>query len=265
MKSRYWRIGARKRGAGGRTGAPAVPRCRRGIVAFCGHNAIRRTCRSRSTNAARQRRVALRVSGAPPRQPESMHQPSQFDLLRERRFAPFFWTQFLGAANDNVYKNALVIFVAFHAATLTSLDPNALVNVAGAVFIAPFVLFSATVGAARRQVREVAAHPLDQALRDRDHGDRPRRLLAARSRAAVRRAGADGRAFDAVRPGQVRDPPAAPEARGADRRQRPGRDGDVRRDPARHDRRRPRRRDRRRRTGDRRGGRDGHRAGRVRR
>ena len=75
-----------------------------------------------------------------------MHQPSQFDLLRERRFAPFFWTQFLGAGNDNVYKNALVIFVAFHAATLTSLDPNALVNLAGAVFIAPFVLFSATAG-----------------------------------------------------------------------------------------------------------------------
>ena len=75
-----------------------------------------------------------------------MHQPSQFDLLKERRFAPFFWTQFLGAGNDNVYKNALVIFVAFHAATLTSLDPNALVNLAGAVFIAPFVLFSATAG-----------------------------------------------------------------------------------------------------------------------
>ena len=69
-----------------------------------------------------------------------MHQPNQFDLLRQRRFAPFFWTQFLGAANDNVYKNALIIFVAFHAARLTTLDPNALVNLAGAVFIAPFVL-----------------------------------------------------------------------------------------------------------------------------
>ncbi len=75
-----------------------------------------------------------------------MREPSQFDLLKERRFAPFFWTQFLGAANDNVYKNALVIFVAFHAASLTSLDPNALVNLAGAVFIAPFVLLSATSG-----------------------------------------------------------------------------------------------------------------------
>src|ERR1700686_2938407 len=75
-----------------------------------------------------------------------MHQASQFDLLRERRFAPFFWTQFLGAGNDNIFKNALVIFVAFHAANLTSLDPNALVNLAGAVFIAPFVLFSASAG-----------------------------------------------------------------------------------------------------------------------
>ena len=75
-----------------------------------------------------------------------MHEPNQFDLLRERRFAPFFWTQFLGAGNDNVFKNALVIFVAFHAANLTSLDPNVLVNLSGAVFIAPFVLFSATAG-----------------------------------------------------------------------------------------------------------------------
>ncbi|HET7096761.1 MAG TPA: MFS transporter [Casimicrobiaceae bacterium] len=75
-----------------------------------------------------------------------MHNHNQFDLLKERRFGPFFWTQFFGAANDNIYKNALVIFVAFHAAALTSLDPNTLVNVAGAVFIAPFVLLSATSG-----------------------------------------------------------------------------------------------------------------------
>ena len=75
-----------------------------------------------------------------------MHQPNQFDLLQQRRFAPFFWTQFLGAGNDNVYKNALIIFAAFHAASMTTLDPNALVNLAGAVFIAPFMLLSATAG-----------------------------------------------------------------------------------------------------------------------
>ena len=75
-----------------------------------------------------------------------MAQHSQYQLLRERRFAPFFWTQFLGAGNDNVYKNALVIFVAFQAASLTSMSANDLVNIAAAAFIAPFVLFSATAG-----------------------------------------------------------------------------------------------------------------------
>jgi 1-acyl-sn-glycerol-3-phosphate acyltransferase len=75
-----------------------------------------------------------------------MHEPNQFDLLKQRRFAPFFWTQALGAANDNIYKNALVIFVAYHAANLTTIDANTLVNLAAAAFIAPFVLLSATAG-----------------------------------------------------------------------------------------------------------------------
>ena len=70
---------------------------------------------------------------------------SQLELLRRRRFAPFFWTQFLGALNDNVFKNALVIVLAFGAAT-TALSSDTLVNLAGAVFIAPFFLFSATAG-----------------------------------------------------------------------------------------------------------------------
>ncbi|MEO6928194.1 MAG: MFS transporter, partial [Casimicrobiaceae bacterium] len=79
--------------------------------------------------------------------PASAARPhNQFGLLRERRFAPFFWTQFLGAGNDNVYKNALVIFVAYRAAGMTTLDPNTLVNLAAAVFILPFVLLSATAG-----------------------------------------------------------------------------------------------------------------------
>jgi 1-acyl-sn-glycerol-3-phosphate acyltransferase len=71
---------------------------------------------------------------------------NQFRLLGERRFAPFFVTQFLGVLNDNVYKNALVILVAFHATSLTTLSPDVLVNLAGALFILPFFLFSATAG-----------------------------------------------------------------------------------------------------------------------
>ena len=75
-----------------------------------------------------------------------MSEHSQFALLGERRFAPFFWTQFLGAMNDNVFKNGMIIFMAFGGVTLAGMDANLLVNAAGAVFILPFVLFSAFAG-----------------------------------------------------------------------------------------------------------------------
>ncbi|HRP95147.1 MAG TPA: MFS transporter [Rhodocyclaceae bacterium] len=71
---------------------------------------------------------------------------SQFTLLQERRFLPFFITQFLGAFNDNFYKNALVVLITFQAAQMTSLSPGVLVNLAAGVFILPFFLFSATAG-----------------------------------------------------------------------------------------------------------------------
>ena len=70
---------------------------------------------------------------------------SQGALLRTRRFAPFFWTQFLGALNDNVFKNALVILFAFGGAP-SPIAPEVLVNLAGGIFIFPFFLFSATAG-----------------------------------------------------------------------------------------------------------------------
>jgi len=70
----------------------------------------------------------------------------QFQLLRERRFAPFFGTQFLGAFNDNLFKNALVVLLTFHAASWTTLPPALLANLAAGVFILPFFLFSATAG-----------------------------------------------------------------------------------------------------------------------
>lgn len=70
---------------------------------------------------------------------------SQLALLRSRRFAPFFWTQFLGALNDNLFKNALVILLAFGAAT-SAISTDTLINLAGGIFILPFFLFSATSG-----------------------------------------------------------------------------------------------------------------------
>ena len=71
---------------------------------------------------------------------------SQFGLLRQRRFLPFFITQALTAFNDNVYKNALVIMVTFGSLQLTIEQQNYYANLAAALFILPFFLFSATCG-----------------------------------------------------------------------------------------------------------------------
>ncbi len=67
-------------------------------------------------------------------------------LLRERRFAPLFWVQFLGAANDNVFKFAFTLLATYAAATWGGVDPRYAGFLIGALFIAPFVLFSATSG-----------------------------------------------------------------------------------------------------------------------
>jgi len=71
---------------------------------------------------------------------------NQFDLLRTRRFLPFFCTQFLGAFNDNVFKQSLIILLAFNAASMTTLAPVVLTNLCAGLFILPFFLFSATAG-----------------------------------------------------------------------------------------------------------------------
>jgi len=71
---------------------------------------------------------------------------SQFGLLKQRRFAPFFATQTLGAFNDNVFKNALGVLVTFGAMNLTPAQVDFYQNIAAVVFILPFFLFSATSG-----------------------------------------------------------------------------------------------------------------------
>lgn len=75
-----------------------------------------------------------------------MSQHSQFRLLTERRFAPFFWTQFLGAFNDNVFKTALLTILTYDALSWTNLNVGLLNNLIPGLFILPFVLFSATSG-----------------------------------------------------------------------------------------------------------------------
>lgn len=73
-------------------------------------------------------------------------EPSQFSLLKQNRFLPFFLTQALGALNDNIFKNALVIMIGFRGITALGLDSKLLVTAAAVIFILPFFLFSATVG-----------------------------------------------------------------------------------------------------------------------
>ncbi|GMR01353.1 MAG: MFS transporter [Gammaproteobacteria bacterium] len=70
----------------------------------------------------------------------------QFELLTQKRFFPFFVTQFFGAFNDNVFKNALIILIAFQGSHLIDADADLLINISAALFILPFFLFSATAG-----------------------------------------------------------------------------------------------------------------------
>ena len=77
--------------------------------------------------------------------PHDSH-PNQFALLGQRRFAPFFWAQFLGAGNDNLFKFAFTVMVTFGAASASSLAPALVVQMIAALFILPFLLFSATSG-----------------------------------------------------------------------------------------------------------------------
>ena len=71
---------------------------------------------------------------------------NEFTLMRERRFLPFFITQFLGAFNDNVFKNALIILIAFQVVASDPAASNRLINLAAGLFVLPFFLFSATAG-----------------------------------------------------------------------------------------------------------------------
>lgn len=72
--------------------------------------------------------------------------PRQFALLREQRFAPFFLTQLLGALNDNLFKIAFTSLVTYHASRFAGVDAASAAFLISAIFILPFVLFSATSG-----------------------------------------------------------------------------------------------------------------------
>jgi hypothetical protein len=86
------------------------------------------------------------ASALPTAAPSAEHDhPNQFALLTQRRFAPFFWTQFAGAANDNLFKFAFTVMVTYQL-SISWMQPAMAGLVIGALFILPFLLFSATSG-----------------------------------------------------------------------------------------------------------------------
>ena len=75
-----------------------------------------------------------------------MSEENQYSLLGQRRFAPFFVTQLLGAFNDNIFRNGLIILITFQGVEVLGMNASQIANVAGALFILPFFLFSAPAG-----------------------------------------------------------------------------------------------------------------------
>ncbi len=66
--------------------------------------------------------------------------------MRSRRFGPLWATQFLSAFNDNALKNALVLMLAYRPEMARGVPSGMLIPLAGALFILPFFLGSATAG-----------------------------------------------------------------------------------------------------------------------
>ncbi len=67
-------------------------------------------------------------------------------IVSDKRFWPLFWTQFFGALNDNVLKNALIVLITFKGIGLMGLESGSLVALAGGLFILPFIFFSPVAG-----------------------------------------------------------------------------------------------------------------------
>jgi len=67
-------------------------------------------------------------------------------MITDKRFYPFFWTQFFGAFNDNVFKNALVILITFKTFKIADLQTSQIVALCAGLFILPFLLFSTLAG-----------------------------------------------------------------------------------------------------------------------
>jgi len=71
---------------------------------------------------------------------------NQFHLLKSKKFLPLFITQFFGAFNDNVFKNAFLIWFTYDISQKLDMNPQIMVTIASGLFVLPFFLFSALAG-----------------------------------------------------------------------------------------------------------------------
>jgi acyl-[acyl-carrier-protein]-phospholipid O-acyltransferase / long-chain-fatty-acid--[acyl-carrier-protein] ligase len=110
------------------------------------HRKLKQEIAAGTGNAAgpRQQRTTMRDKGMHDGMPSAKRGP--ITLLRTRRFGPLWLTQFLSAFNDNALKNALVLMLAYRPEMATGLPAGMLIPLAGALFILPFFLGSATAG-----------------------------------------------------------------------------------------------------------------------
>lgn len=75
-----------------------------------------------------------------------LHSQWQTHLLKSQRFLPLFITQFFGAFNDNIFKNAFLIWFTYDIAFKLKMDAQLMVTIASGLFVLPFFLFSALAG-----------------------------------------------------------------------------------------------------------------------
>jgi acyl-[acyl-carrier-protein]-phospholipid O-acyltransferase/long-chain-fatty-acid--[acyl-carrier-protein] ligase len=71
---------------------------------------------------------------------------NQVHLLRTKKFLPLFITQFFGAFNDNVFKNAFLIWFTYDISQKLDMNAQIMVTIASGLFVLPFFLFSALAG-----------------------------------------------------------------------------------------------------------------------
>ncbi len=117
-----------------------------------------------------------------PRRPcieRAMSAESQFALLRERRFLPYFLTQLAGALNDNVFRNGVAFLLAYQLA-LPREQELFYANLALALFILPFFLFSALAGSSPTNTRSRSSSGGSSSPRSRSWASRRSASSSAR-------------------------------------------------------------------------------------